>query len=356
MIGEAAAWKTAAGPMSNYFSAVNRNKRSVTVNMKHPKGKEILIKLAKNADVLVENFKPGTLDRLGLGYDTLKKHNPGLIYASISGYGTTGPYSSRGGYDPIAGAEAGLLHVTGERNGPPVRPGLGIVDMATGLYLHGAILTALQARERGGGGQRVDASLFETQISLLANVGMAWLNLGIEAQRWGCQHPSIAPYDAFRTKDAYLVCGATNDAQFAQLCKLLGLESLVEDDRFSTNPRRVENRHLLGPIFNAKFSTKTTAEWIDVFGGASLPFAPINNMEQTFAHPQAKARGMIAQMDTDAAESGRINVIGPPVKFSETKAKLRTAPARLGEHTGEVLTEFGINASEVDALRQEGAI
>ncbi|RSM06725.1 hypothetical protein CEP52_005583 [Fusarium oligoseptatum] len=353
---EDATWKQDSGPMSNYFAAVNRNKRSITLDMKSTRGKEVLMKLAKQADVLVENFKPGTMDRLGLGYHQLKKLNPRLIYASISGYGTTGPYASRGGYDPIAGAEAGLLHVTGERNGPPVRPGIGIVDMSTGLYLHGAILAALHARDRDGEGQRVDTSLFETQISLLTNVGLSWLNLGVEAQRWGCQHPSIAPYDAFKTKDSYLVCGATNDAQFADLCHLLDLQDLVQDKRFSTNPKRVQNRNLLAPIYNAVFQTKTTDEWIDVFNGTGLPFAPINDMQNTFGHPQAEARGMVARMKMEPAESGEIQVIGPAVKFSETEASLRTPPPNLGQHTDEVLMEAGMDASEVDKLRQEKVV
>ncbi|KAL2678474.1 hypothetical protein Neosp_009220 [[Neocosmospora] mangrovei] len=342
--------------MSNYFAAVNRNKRSITLNIKTQRGKEVLMKLAAQSDVLVENFKPGTMDRLGVGHQQLKKLNPRLIYASISGYGTTGPYARRGGYDPIAGAEAGLLHVTGERNGPPVRPGLGIVDMSTGLYLHGAILAALHARDRDGEGQKVDASLFETQISLLTNVGLSWLNLGVEAQRWGCQHPSIAPYDAFKTKDSYLVCGATNDAQFAALCRLVGLEALVQDERFSTNPKRVQNRELLAPIFNAVFKTKTTAEWIGIFDGTGLPFAPINNMQDTFAHPQAEARGMVASMNMGAAESGEIRVIGPAVKFSETGATLRIPPPSLGQHTDEVLMEAGMDASEVEKLRREKVV
>ncbi|KAG7078366.1 Succinate--hydroxymethylglutarate CoA-transferase [Colletotrichum scovillei] len=325
MPGEPAKWDPEAGPMSNYFSSVNRNKRSVTLNLKSPKGKAILVDLARKADVLyvvtnhlqylrfcslyegshsVENFKPGTMDRLGLGYERLKKLNPRLVYASLSGYGTSGPYANRGGYDPIAGAEAGLLHVTGEQHGPPVRPGLGLVDMATGLYMHGAILAALHARERTGTGQRVDGSLFETQISLLTNVGLSWLNLGIEAKRWGCQHPSIVPYDAFKTKDHHLVCGATNDAQFAKLCKLLGLEVLIKDERFATNPKRVENRNLLRPIFNAAFEKKSTAEWIAKFEGTNLPFAPINNMERTFSHPQAEARDMITKMPLASAITG----------------------------------------------------
>ncbi|KAF9891544.1 hypothetical protein FE257_004011 [Aspergillus nanangensis] len=354
--GEDAAWKKEAGPISNYFSAVNRNKRSVTLNLKHEKGKEILLNLTRNADVVVENFRPGTMDRLGLGYDRLKEQNPGLIYASISGYGPTGPYSQRGGYDPIAAAEGGLLHITGERNGPPVRAGIGLIDMATGLYTHGAILAALRARDQTGQGQRVDASLFETQISMLTNVGLSWLNLGIEAERWGCQHPSISPYDAFRTKDLYLVCGATNNGQFSALCKLLGLDSLLEDERFATNPGRVENREALTPIFNEVFTTKTTAEWMKVFEGTGLPFAPISNMEGTFAHPQTIAREMVTQVPLQAATTGLMNLIGPAVKFGKTKATIRLEPPRLGQHTDEVLQEAGITPEELDALRSSGAL
>ncbi|KAJ5814243.1 uncharacterized protein N7503_000993 [Penicillium pulvis] len=269
MKGEDAAWKNEAGPISNYFSAVNRNKRSVTLNLKNEKGKEILLNLARNADVL-----------------------------------------KRGGYDPIAAAEGGMLHITGERDGAPVRVGIGMIDMATGLYMHGAILAALQVRHQTGQGQRVDASLFETQVSMLTNVGLSWLNLGIEAERWGCQHPSIAPYDAFRTKDLYLVCGATNDGQFSALCKLLGLDSLPLDERFATNPSRVENRDALTPIFNEVFAKKTTAEWMEVFEGTGLPFAPINNMEGTFSHRQTSARHMVAQVPIEAATAGVINLIG----------------------------------------------
>lgn len=273
-----------------------------------------------------------------------------------TGYGTTGPYAKRGGYDPIAAAEGGLLHVTGERNGPPVRAGIGMVDMATGLYLHGAILAAVYARMHSGKGQRVDASLFETQVSMLTNVGLAWLNLGIEAQRWGCQHPSIAPYDAFKTKDAYLVCGATNDAQFAGLCKLLGLTELITDPRFITNPKRVENRDILGPLFNAVFENKTTAEWTSIFEKTSLPFGPINDMKNTFKHPQIIPRNMISSVGLEAAKDGRINLIGPAVKFSETNTSLRHPPPRLGEHTTEILREIGIDEGEIENLSQDGVI
>ncbi|KAI1046062.1 hypothetical protein LB505_013984 [Fusarium chuoi] len=272
------------------------------------------------------------------------------------GYGTTGPYASRGGYDPIAAAEAGLLHITGEKDGPPVRTGIGMVDMATGLYLHGAILAAVYARERDGTGQRVETSLFETQLSLLTNVGLSWLNLGIEAKRWGCQHPSIAPYDAFQTKDAYLVCGATNDAQFAALCKLLGLENLITDERFVTNPKRVENRHLLGPIFSKIFLNRTTKEWVSIFEKTGLPFGPINNMERAFEHPQAVARDMISNVKLDAVKSGELRLIGPAVKFSRTRTNLKRAPPRLGEHTSELLEELGIEKQQAAELKKKGVI
>lgn len=274
-----------------------------------------------------------------------------------AGYGTSGPYVKRGGYDPIAGAEAGLLHVTGERKGPPVRPGLGVIDMATGLYMHGAILAALHARSNTGVGQRVDTSLFETQLSMLTNVGLSWLNLGIEAERWGCQHPSIVPYDAFKTKDSYLVCGATNDSQFAVLCRLVGLGSLIDDSRFATNPSRVENRETLGPIFNNGFKAKTTAEWTKVFEGKPLAFAPINNIQNAFSHPQVEARQMVAEVPIDAAHTGHVRLIGPAAKFSETKPSIRSVPPRLGQHTQEILmSELGVDEKEFTSLKKEGVV
>ena len=228
----------------------------------------------------------------------------------MPGYGPSGPFAKRAGYDMIAGAEAGLLHLTGERGGRPVRPGLGLTDMCTGLYTHGAIMAALYARERTGRGQRIDASLFETQIALLTNVAMSWLNLGQEAERWGTQHPSVVPYDAFKTKDLYFVCGATNDKQFAVLCNLLGLESLTHDQRFTTNADRVRNRDALFPILNESFAAKTTDEWIEAFEGSGMPYAPINTMEKVFSHPQTEARDMVETVECDAAKSGTLKLLG----------------------------------------------
>lgn len=307
---EQGAWKPEAGPVSNYFAAINRNKRSICLNLKHEKGRDVLLRLVKESDVVVDNFRPGTMERLGIGYDVLRECNPRIVHASVSGYGASGPAAKRAGYDMIAGAEAGLLYLTGERNGPPVRPGLGLTDLSSGLLLHGAIVSALFARERTGIGQKIDASLFESQIALLINVGMCWLNLGEEAERWGTQHPSVVPYDAFKTKDLHFVCGATNDKQFDTFCKLLGCEELLQDARFKTNADRVVNREALFPILNGRFKTKTTDEWLEVFEGSGMPYAPINNMERVFAHPQTKARDMVQKVAWDATETGSINLIG----------------------------------------------
>jgi succinate---hydroxymethylglutarate CoA-transferase len=231
-----------------------------------------------------------------------------------------------------------------------------MVDMATGLYLHGAILAALVARQRDGVGQRVDASLFETQISLLTNVGLSWLNLGIEAERWGCQHPSIAPYDAFKTKDSYLVCGATNDAQFAALCRLLGLDYLISIDHFATNPQRVKYRDELAQHFAPMFASKTNEEWIALFEPSGLPFGPINNMEAAFKHPQTKARGMVSTIPMETATSGSINVIGPAVKFSNTSTGLKRGPPVLGQHTEELLTEMGMSLDDINDYKRNGIV
>jgi succinate---hydroxymethylglutarate CoA-transferase len=214
----------------------------------------------------------------------------------------------------IAGAEAGLLHLTGERGGPPVRPGLGLTDMCTGLYTHGAIMAALNARNRTGRGQRIDASLFETQIALLINVAMSWLNLGVEGERWGTQHPSVVPYNAWKTKDSYLVIGATNDKQFVILSRILGRAGLAGEERFRTNEDRVENREELSEILNGLFKKKTTEEWLELFEGTGMPYGSINNMEKVFAHPQTKARDMVESVECDAAKSGKLDLLGT---FSE---------------------------------------
>ncbi|KAJ5389070.1 CoA-transferase family III domain-containing protein [Penicillium cataractarum] len=354
--GEEVIWKPNAKDTSLYFNTINRNKRSISLNLKHEQGRAVVLQLAKNADVVVENFVPGKLESLGLGYEVLKKANPSLILASISGYGADGPYSQRAGYDVIGAAEGGLLHVTGEGDGPPTKPGVGIIDMCTGLYLHGAIASALLAREKTGLGQKIDTSLFETTISILANVGMAWLNLAQEAQRWGTGHPTIVPYEAFTTKDAYIVVGAVNDRQFHVLCDRLGNADLAQDPRFVNNKLRIEHRKDLKRILDEEFASNTTAYWEDKFEGSGLPYGPINNMEKVFSHPQAIARNMIETVEQDSAVSGKIQVLGMPVKFSESKTSIRRAPPALGEHTDNVLQELGVSTTTISNLRKNGVI
>lgn len=228
----------------------------------------------------------------------------------MTGYGPKGPYAHRAGYDAIAAAEAGMLHITGERNRPPTRPGLGLTDMSTGLYLHGAIIAALYSRKDTGKGQKIDASLFESQVSLLSNVAMSWLNVGEEAARWGTEHPSIVPYQAFQTKDSYLVIGATNDRQFRILCQLLGQSELATDIRFVDNSARVQNRLELKELYEPVFRKRTTQEWLAVLEGSGMPYGPINTIEQVFSHPQTAARNMVQSLPHDAAIARQIKVLG----------------------------------------------
>lgn len=250
------------------------------------------------------------MERLKLGYQDLRKINKRIILASTSGYGAGGPFEHRAGYDMIAAAEAGLLHLTGERGRGPVRPGLGLTDMSTGLYMHGAIMAALYARERTGEGQKIDGSLFETQVALLTNVALSWLNMGVEAERWGTQHPSVVPYDAFKTKDIHFVCGATNDKQFVKMVSLLGAPELADDARFKTNGDRVNNRQELFKKLNERFATKTCDEWVEAFDGSGMPYAPINTMEKVFDHPQTEARGMVQEIALQSAKQGKIKILG----------------------------------------------
>lgn len=256
----------------------------------------------------------------------------------------------------IAAAEGGLLHITGEPDGRPMKPGVGLTDMCTGLYMHGAILAALRSRDMTGNGQRIEASLFETQVSLLANVAMTWLNTGQEARRWGTGHPSIVPYDCFKTSDAHLVVGAVNNRQFAKLCRLTGNESLLTDERYADNDSRVRNRIALHQTLDNAFSTKTNEEWLRAFEGSGMPYGPINTMQKVFEHPQALARDMVATIEDDAAESGVVKVLGIPVKFSQHKPSIRQKAPNLGEHTDEILTGLGTEPDEIIDLRRESII
>ena len=355
--GEAADWKEDSGPISFYFASVNRNKRSITLDLKQPEALEVIYELIKSSDVVLENFVPGSADRLGIGYAKLSEINPRLVYASISGYGGSGPYSKRAGYDAIAAAEGGLMHITGHPDGSPVRPGLGMTDMATGLYTHGAVVAALYSRDRTGLGQHISSSLFETQISLLINIGANWLNRGVEGKRYGAAHPSIVPYNTWECKDGlWLTVAANNDRQFRTLCERLRCFDLLDDERFVTNARRVEHRPLMDEIFDAKFKAKSSEEWLKVLDGSGLAFGSVNTIQKAFEHPQTRARDMIQSMEWEAVQSGLWQSIGPPVKFEKTKAAMVSRPPLLGEHTEQILGEIGYSAEKIEDLHRRSIV
>ncbi|KAJ3288323.1 hypothetical protein HK104_008238 [Borealophlyctis nickersoniae] len=342
-------------PESAYFLGVNRNKKSITVNFKHPDGVGILKRLVKESDVLIENFVPGKLDELGLGYETLREVNPRLIYASITGYGPDGPYAKRPGYDVITEAEAGLMYITGEPDGPPVKVGVAITDMTAGLYAHGAIIAALLARSRTNVGQKLDISLLESQVASLANIAHSYLIGGVEAQRWGTQHAAIVPYQAFPTKDAFIVVGAGNDRQFSKLVHKLGRGDLATDPKFATNAVRVKHRKELISLLSTLFKQHPTSYWLEALQPLGIPFAPVNNIQQTFEHPQVIHRQMIQEIDHPRA--GKIRLTGIPVKYGHTKPSIRLPPPTLGQHTREVLEGFlGYEREEVERFVKEGVV
>ncbi|ORZ02934.1 CoA-transferase family III domain-containing protein [Syncephalastrum racemosum] len=339
---------------SAYFLCVNRNKKSVTVDMKSSSGRKMLHDLVKECDVLVENYLPGKLSKMGMGYEQLKEINPKLVYASITGYGQTGPYADRPGYDVIIEAEAGLMHITGEPDGSPVKVGVAITDLTTGLYAHSAILAALIKRGVTGKGQWIDCSLIESQVASLANISSNFLVGGREAKRMGTAHPSIVPYQVLPTKDSFVMVGAGNDGQFAKLCNRMELAHLLEDPKFKTNSDRVKHRQELIQTLTDRLKEESTSVWLEKLNGAGFPFAPINNIQQTFEHPQVVARGLVQEVEHERA--GPIKLVGPPVKYSDFKASIRLPPPVLGAHTDDVLKNvLGYSDDTIAALRNDGA-
>ncbi|EDW67508.1 succinate--hydroxymethylglutarate CoA-transferase [Drosophila virilis] len=336
-----------------YFLAQNRNKRSVCIDMK--RGKELMHQLAGKCDVLVENYVPGTLERYGLGYEQLRQVNPRLIYCTISGYGSVGPYAKRPGYDVIASSMGGLLHITGERDGPPSKVGVAVTDVATGLYAHGAILAALLQRERTQRGQKIDVDLLSTCCSLLINVASNYLNAGTEAQRWGTAHSSIVPYQSFKTADGYLTLGAGSDAQFVELCRRLNIEPVSQDAKFKTNKDRVQHREELVALLAQILARDTSKNWMQQFEGASFVVGPVNSIREVFEDEHIQAIGLVKKLPH--ARDGSVKVVGPPVVYSEARNDARTAPPMLGEHTDEVLAKLlGYGADRIAALREQRII
>jgi formyl-CoA transferase len=340
---------------ASYFFAVNRGKKSVTIDLKHPQGRTLGVELARRGDVLVENFTPGTMDRLGLGYAALRGENPRLVYCSISGFGATGPERERAGYDAILQGVTGLMSITGEPDGPPVKVGVALIDVITALYAHGAILAALHHRERTGEGQHLELSLLECGIAALINAATAFLVGGEVQGRWGSAHPSVVPYQAFRARDGYLMVGAGNERLWKAFCEVLGAPEWADDPRLDKNAKRVARRAELVRLIETRLAARGRDEWVRAFAAAGLPAGPINDVAQVFEDPQVRHRDMVVEVDHPTA--GRLQLPGIPVKFAATPACVKAPPPRLGEHTDEVLTGLlGLSPAEVAALRAEGAV
>uniref|UniRef100_A0A8C3W741 Succinyl-CoA:glutarate CoA-transferase n=1 Tax=Catagonus wagneri TaxID=51154 RepID=A0A8C3W741_9CETA len=325
------------GTESTYFLSVNRNKKSIAVNIKDPKGVKIIKELAAVCDVFVENYVPGKLSAMGLGYEDIDEVAPHIVYCSITGYGQTGPLSRRAGYDAVASAVSGLMHITGPEDGDPVRPGVAMTDLATGLYAYGAIMAGLIQRYKTGKGLFIDCNLLSSQVACLTQVAANYLIGQKEAQRWGTAHGSIVPYQAFKTKDGYLVVGAGNNQQFATVCKILNLPELIGDSKYRTNHLRVQNRKELVKILSTRFEEEMTSKWLTLFEGSRVPYGPINSMRNVFAEPQVLHNGLIMEMKHPIA--GKIAVPGPAVRYSKFKMSEARPPPLLGQHTTHILKE-----------------
>ncbi len=344
------------GDDAAYFHAANRNKRSIAVDLSNASGQRIIRKLACASDVLIENFRAGSLARYGLDADSLVELNPKLVYCSVSAYGQTGTRAGDPGYDAMIQATAGLMSITGppdEEGGEPQKVGVAIADIMAGMYAVTAILAALQARERTGRGQHIDVPLYDTQVAWLANQGMNYLASGEAPRRLGNAHPNIVPYQTFPTRDGHLMVATGNERQFRDLMACIGCPELAEAPRFATNAARVENRQELVAIMTERFRRRTTAEWVERLTTQRIPAGPINDLAQVFSSEHARERELVRRLGDEAAE---VPTIANPVRFSATPVRYAAAPPALGQHTTEVLAECGFSPAEIAALREDGAI
>ncbi|UCD98360.1 MAG: CoA transferase [Chloroflexota bacterium] len=340
---------------STYYLAANRSKRSLTVNLKSSEGQEIIKRLALLSDVLVENYLTGSLDRMGLGYDHLHELNPRLVYCSISGYGRTGPYADKGGYDFILQAEGGIMGITGPVEGPPFRVGVSIIDITTGMFASTAILAALRAREVTGRGQMLDLSLLDSSAAILSNVASNYLIGGVEPKRMGNAHFNIAPYEVFRARDRWITLGALNQRQWENLCRVVDRPEIISDPRFTSNQNRVENREALAQVLNEAFSGQDARVWIGQLHDVGIPSGVINSIEDVFNHPQAEARDLSIELEHPTA--GWMSFPGYPYKFSDTPAQAFRPPPLLGEHNQEILEELlGYSQEDIKELHERGVI
>ncbi|MBT5913554.1 MAG: CoA transferase [Rhodospirillaceae bacterium] len=352
--------KDAAGENTNesaYYLSANRNKRSVTIDLQTPKGIALAKKLIAKSDILIENFKVGGLSKLGLGYEDLKTEFPRLVYCSVTGFGQTGPYAPRAGYDFLAQGLGGIMSITGAPDGEPMKVGVGIADVMTGMYASTAILAALRHRDATGEGQHIDTCLLDTQVSWLINEGTNYLVSGQIPVKLGNEHPNIVPYKVFATSNGHVILAVGNDRQFHDWCTVANAGELKSDPRYASNPLRIANRETLYDIMPNFMKRKTTEEWLAELGELKVPCSPVNNIDQVFEDPHVKYRGMRIEMDHPTAGSGKVPLIGNPVKMSGTPPQYRLAPPTLGQHSDEVLKELlGFDEKQIQELKNEKTI
>jgi len=353
--------KTAAGEdtaEAAYYLGANRNKRSITIDLAHPEGAALVRRLVAQCDVLVENFKVGDMARRGLDADSLLALNPRLVYCSITGFGQTGPYQDRAGYDYAIQGIGGLMSVTGERDdrpgGGPQKVGVAVADLFTGMYATVAILAALRHRDATGQGQAIDMALLDTQVAMLANLGANYMVTGRAPRRAGNAHQNIVPYQVFEVADGHLILAVGNDGQYRKFCDVAGRPELASDPRFATNASRVRHRDLLVPLLVELMRQRPKADWLAALEAAKVPCGPINDLAEVFADPQVQARGMQVQVPHPLAEE--LSLVASPMKLSRTPPTTRHPPPMLGQHTDEVLAQFGLTAGEREHLRGLGVI
>jgi len=339
---------------SSYFISLNRNKKSLTLNLKTDEGKKIIYDLIRHSDVFLENFQPGTTKKLGVDYETVSKINPRIVYCSISGFGQDGPYRNRVAYDLIVLGMGGVLGLTGEKEGVPVKPGVGFSDIIAGMFAVYGVLAALIARQKIKKGQYIDVSLLDGQIAMLTYQASNYFITGKVPERMGTQHPAVVPYGVFKTEDSYISLVVANDTMWRRLCKALGVEDLAVDPRFQTVADRVRNRNEVNQMLERIFATKQTSELVALLEKAEVASGPVYSLDEVFKDLQVLHRGMVAEIDHP--KSGKIKVGGIPVKLSETPGNIRSPPPMLGQHTREILEGLGYSQDKIDELRKKGVI
>ena len=351
---ETRSWPPFWNEVSGQFLSFNRNKRSITLNLKDKRAVDICLKLASRADVMIESFRTGTADKMGIGYQDVKQLNPRIVYCSVSGFGRTGPLADKPGYDLIIQGYSGLMSTTGEPDGPPARTGFSLVDLFTGMMAYGSIMTALLNREKSGKGQYVEASLLEGQIATMSYHAVGYLATGRDPGRMGSGHPSLVPYQAFPSSDGFFILGCGNDGLWQRLCPAIGRDDLTDDPRFKTNSDRVRQRWELVSILSDHFQTRTTSEWVETIGNAGVPCGPINRISDVVTDPQVLSRDMMLSIPHPQVPD--LKVPGSPLKLADTPPTVRHYPPSLGEHNEEVLTEMGYGKEEVVRFKDEGVI